>query len=122
MNPAGNISDLEFLKRVFNLKGKAVGWAIVVETIGEEQRVVPGLWIKGSSKYLNIPERIFKPVGRVGVCLNRVLPAQRVVDGDYFNLIAKEYPDTKVSYPLSYVSDIYFRTWYTDELERQPLV
>ena len=124
MNPAGNISDLEFLKQVFNLKGKVVGWAIVVETIDGQpgQKQVPGLWIKGSNKYVNIPERTFKSIGSIGISHHKVFPANRTVSGDYFVLTVKNNSKEQLRWPITYVRDIYFRTWYSESLEHELLI
>ena len=115
--------DLEFLKDYFHLQGKEVEWAVIEETYDnkpEDNKLKPGLIIKGSRVYVNLFDRKIQVPTTFSGFSRKAYPANREVagnKGEYAVLVAQEDQAKQIILPASFVTDIYRECWYGEWME-----
>ena len=115
--------ELEFLKDYYHLQGKSIEWAVIVETnekTPENNRIKPGLIIKGSRVYVNLLERKIQSPVNLGSFSREVYPANKEMAGnnaEYAVLVAKDDQSKQIVLPASFILDIYRECWYGEWME-----
>ena len=115
--------SLSFFRKCFRIPGGVkLRWCILVEKEddgSEQQRL--GVMLCGTNKVIDIAAREFVQTGLPMPVSYEAYPATRSAEGDECVFVASG-TERRVNTPITYVSDIYFRCIYSEELMYQPLI
>ena len=116
----------DYLKDIYNLHGKTIGWALIEVTDknnpDKKPEYSPGLYIKGSKVAVNLYERRFRSPIELGGYSRRVLPAKLQRSGkDFVILVAKDDSSKYMLLPPTFVKDIHYATRYEDWMENKTI-
>lgn len=112
--------SLSFFRKYFRIpKGIKLCWCILVErSEGHEQQRL-GVMLCGTDKVIDVAARCFVQTGLPMYVSYEAVPAVRKAEG---NSVVFTDGDRRIEVAESYVSDIYFRCVYSEELQYQMLI
>lgn len=119
---------LEYLKDIFNLQGKSVGWAIIEEKAmcsdgGHSVELKPGLAIKGSRVYVDLfAHRLFSTIKLPGLERSVYIARKEKAENGMIALVAKDDSEKSLLLPKTFISDIYNVTRYGAWMEERLLL
>lgn len=119
---------LEYLKDIFNLHGKSVGWAIIEEKAkcsdGEQSvELKPGLVIKGSRIYVDLfARRLFSTIKLPELERNVYIARKEKAENGMIALVAKDGIEKSLLLPKTFINDIYNVTRYGAWMEERLLL
>lgn len=118
------MTELDLLKRIYNLDGKSVGWAVIEETTRDESKLKPGLFIKGSRVYVDLfARRLYSTVDLPDLIKRRVYAATYIrVDDGMIVLEAKDDKEKYIVLPRTFIADAYNVTIYSEWMEGRLLL
>ena len=115
----------EYLKDIFNLHGKSVGWAIIEEKAkcgdgGQSVELKPGLVIKGSRVYVDLfARRLFSTIKLPELERNVYIARKEKAENGMIALVAKDDSGKYLILPKTFISDIYNVTRYGAWMEER---
>lgn len=118
----------EYLKEIFNLHGKSVGWAIIEEKVihsGGNQTIElrPGLVIKGSRVYVDLFARRLYSTIKLPEFERIVYVARKEkARNGMIVLVAQDDSGKSLLLPKTFINDIYNETRYETWMEEQLLL
>lgn len=118
----------EYLKEIFNLHGKSVGWAIIEEKVmcNDGNQIIelkPGLAIKGSRVYVDLFARRLYSTIKLPEFERIVYVARKEkAENGMIVLVAKEDNGKSLLLPKTFINDIYNVTRYEAWMEEQLLL
>ena len=117
----------EYLKGIFNLHGKSVGWAIIEEKVkcGDSEEIVlkPGLAIKGSRVYVDLfARRLVSTIKLPELERNVYIARKEKAENGMIALVAKDDSGKYLILPKTFISDIYNVTRYGEWMEERLLL
>lgn len=118
----------EYLKDIFNLRGKSIGWAIIEEKVlssdGKQTiELKPGLIIKGSHVYVDLfARRLFSKIKLPELERNVYAARKENAENNMIVFVAKEDCEMSLFLPKTFINDIYNVTRYGVWMEEQSLL
>ena len=118
----------EYLKEIFNLHGKSVGWAIIEEKVmcndgNQTIELKPGLTIKGSRVYVDLFARRLYSTIKLPEFERIVYVARKEkAENGMIVLVAKDDSGKSLLLPKTFINDIYNVTRYETWMEEQLLL
>lgn len=118
----------EYLKEIFNLHGKSIGWAIIEEKVmcsdgNQTIKLKPGLAIKGSRVYVDLFARRFYSTIKLPEFERIVYVARKEkAENGMIVLVAKDDSGKSLLLPKTFINDIYNVTRYETWMEEQLLL
>ena len=118
----------EYLKDIFNLHGKSIGWAIIEEKImcsdgAQTVELKPGLIIKGSRVYVDLfARRLFSAIKLPELERNVYAARKEKAENGMITLVVKEDNEKSLFLPKTFINDIYNVTRYGAWMEEQSLL
>ena len=118
----------EYLKDIFNLHGKSVGWAIIEEKAkcsdGEQSvELKPGLVIKGSRIYVDLfARRLFSTIKLPELERNVYIARKEKAENGMIALVAKDDSEKYLILSKTFINDIYNVTRYGAWMEERLLL
>lgn len=118
----------EYLKEIFNLHCKSVGWAIIEEKVmcNDGNQIIelkPGLAIKGSRVYVDLFARRLYSTIKLPEFERIVYVARKEkAENGMIVLVAKEDNGKSLLLPKTFINDIYNVTRYEAWMEEQLLL
>ena len=118
----------EYLKEIFNLHGKSIGWAIIEEKVmcsdgNHTIKLKPGLAIKGSRVYVDLFARRFYSTIKLPEFERIVYVARKEkAENGMIVLVAKDDSGKSLLLPKTFINDIYNVTRYETWMEEQLLL
>ena len=117
----------EYLKEIFNLHGKSIGWAIIEEKVmcsdGNQTILKPGLAIKGSRVYVDLfARRLFSTIKLPELERNVYVARKEKAENGMIVLVAKDDSGKSLLLPKTFIDDIYNVTRYETWMEEQLLL
>ena len=116
----------EYLKEIFNLHGKSVGWAIIEEKVihsdgNQTIELRPGLAIKGSRVYVDLFARRLYSTIKLPEFERIVYVARKEkAENGMIVFVAKDDSEKSLLLPKTFIKDIYdvtrYGTWMEDRL------
>ena len=116
----------EYLKEIFNLHGKSVGWAIIEEKVmcNDGNQIIelkPGLAIKGSRVYVDLFARRLYSTIKLPEFERIVYVARKEkAENGMIVFVAKDDSEKSLLLPKTFIKDIYdvtrYGTWMEDRL------
>lgn len=116
----------EYLKEIFNLHGKSVGWAIIEEKLmcsdgNQTIELKPGLAIKGSRVYVDLFARRLYSTIKLPEFERIVYVARKEkAENGMIVFVAKNDSEKSLLLPKTFIKDIYdvtrYGTWMEDRL------
>lgn len=104
-----------FLRKYFNIpESRSLRWCIIREISpkGEEYRL--GAKIGRSDKYIDIAERRILSEMTSGIIKRETIEASRRAEGKDFIFIGEN--GRRLVKPKTYLADIFFTSWWSDDL------
>lgn len=114
--------DKKTLKKIYNLQGKRVDWAVIEEKTSVGVTYKPGLVIRGSKLYIDLLSRRFYTPLELSEISRKAYPAKRVKKNGIEVFFAKEDASKNVVLSLGAIQDAYSVAWYTPKMEEQVLL
>ena len=113
--------SLNFFRDFFRIpKRVRLAWCILVERgEGGYEQVRLGVRLRGTDKAIDVALREFVQLNLPTQISYTAVPAERKADGDEFVFTGAQY---EVRVPVTYVSDIYYRSVYSDALVEDTIV
>lgn len=104
-----------FLRRYFNIpKCRSLRWCIIQETTQNGVVYKLGAKIGRSDKYIDVAERrIFSELS-AGIVKRETMEASRLSEGKNFIFVAEN--GRRLVKPKNYLTDIYFTSWWSEDL------
>ena len=118
----------EYLKDIFNLHGKSIGWAIIEEKImcsdgAQTVELKPGLIIKGSRVYVDLfARRLFSAIKLPELERNVYAARKEKAENGMITFVVKEDNEKSLFLPKTFINDIYNVTRYGAWMEEQSLL
>lgn len=118
----------EYLKDIFNLHGKSIGWAIIEEKImcsdgAQTVELKPGLIIKGSRVYVDLfARRLFSTIKLPELERNVYAARKEKAGNGMITFVVKEDNEKTLFLPKTFINDIYNVTRYGAWMEEQSLL
>ena len=118
----------EYLKEIFNLHGKSVGWAIIEEKLmcsdgNQTIELKPGLAIKGSRVYVDLfARRLFSTIKLPELERNVYAARKEKAGNGMITFVVKEDNEKTLFLPKTFINDIYNVTRYGAWMEEQSLL
>ena len=118
----------EYLKDIFNLHGKSVGWAIIEEKTkcgdgGQSVELKPGLIIKGSRVYVDLfARRLFSTIKLPELERSVYIARKEKAENGMIALVAKDDSGKYLILPKTFINDIYNVTRYGEWMEERLLL
>ena len=118
----------EYLKEIFNLHGKSVGWAIVEEKVmcsdgNQTIKLKPGLAIKGSRVYVDLfARRLYSTIKMTKIERIIYVARKEKAENGMIVLVAKDDSGKSLLLPKTFINDIYNVTRYETWMEEQLLL
>ena len=119
---------LEYLKDIFNLHGKSVGWAIIEEKAkcgdgGQSVELKPGLIIKGSRVYVDLfARRLFSTIKLPELERSVYIARKEKAENGMIALVAKDDCGKYLILSKTFINDIYNVTRYGEWMEERLLL
>lgn len=113
--------NIEIIKKMHNLQGRELHWAIIEEKTLSSITYKPGFVIEGSELVLDLlARRFFSAINLPEFQRNIYLADQ--IENEMVAIVAKEDPSKQTILPASFLDDVYQPAWYTPSLEEQILI
>ena len=118
----------EYLKDIFNLHGKSVGWAIIEEKAkcgdgGQSVELKPGLIIKGSRVYVDLfARRLFSTIKLPELERSVYIARKEKAENGMIALVAKDGSGKYLILSKTFINDIYNVTRYGEWMEERLLL
>ena len=118
----------EYLKEIFNLHGKSIGWAIIEETVmcsdgNQTIELKPGLAIKGSRVYVDLfARRLYSTIKMPEFERIVYVARKEKAENGMIVLVAKDDSGKSLLLPKTFINDIYNVTRYETWMEEQLLL
>lgn len=117
---------IEYLKEIYNLHGKSVGWAIIEEKFmcndgNQTVELKPGLAINGSRVYVDLfARRLYSTIKLPEFERSVYVARKEKAENGMIALVAKDGSEKCLLLPKTFINDIYnvtrYETWMEERL------
>ena len=117
---------IEYLKEIYNLHGKSVGWAIIEEKFmcndgNQTVELKPGLAINGSRVYVDLfARRLYSTIKLPEFERSVYVARKEKAENGMIVFVAKDDSEKSLLLPKTFIKDIYdvtrYGTWMEDRL------
>ena len=117
---------IEYLKEIYNLHGKSVGWAIIEEKFmcndgNQTVELKPGLAINGSRVYVDLfARRLYSTIKLPEFERSVYVARKEKAENGMIALVAKDCSGKCLLLPKTFINDIYnvtrYETWMEERL------
>ena len=117
---------IEYLKEIYNLHGKSVGWAIIEEKFmcndrNQTVELKPGLAINGSRVYVDLfARRLYSTIKLPEFERSVYVARKEKAENGMIALVAKDGSGKCLLLPKTFINDIYnvtrYETWMEERL------